>query len=287
MAKSPAHKFGQIIGDILEEAMIDFLQPIAKRYSLYLDYPHPRMARKNQKEVRWEDINGNTHKLDIVMEENGSELIIGNPRVFIEMAWRKYTKHSKNKAQEISGAISPLIAKYSEHTPFFAAIVAGDFTKNSLDQMKSEGFEIVYMPIGTIEKAFSIVGIDAHWEETTSDKSLGDRVEKLAKLTQAKLSQIKNELIVQNKEQLDSFVIKLSKSLERKIASVRVVSIFGKPSYFQTIDEACLYISSCNDIPSDLKFYKFEIFVRYSNGDKLDAEYKDRQTAIAFLRRLA
>ncbi|GHS97259.1 hypothetical protein AGMMS50276_16990 [Synergistales bacterium] len=87
MANSPAHRFGQIIGDILEEAMIDFLQPIARQYSLYLDYRHSRAARNNQKEVRWEDINGNTHKLDIVMEENGSESTLGNPRVFIEMAW--------------------------------------------------------------------------------------------------------------------------------------------------------------------------------------------------------
>ena len=119
MAKSPAHRFGQIIGDLLESTLIRYCKPIANEYHMYLDYKHPRPARNNQSEVKWTDINGNTHKLDIVIEQKGSETITGNPRAFIEMAWRRYTKHSKNKAQEISAAIKPLVSRYSEHGPFY------------------------------------------------------------------------------------------------------------------------------------------------------------------------
>lgn len=118
MAKSPAHRFGQIIGNLLEDTLIRYCQPIAKENDMYLDYRHPRIARNNQDEVRWTDINGNTHKLDIVIESEGTEECIGKPRAFIEMAWRRYTKHSKNKAQEISAAIKPLVRCYSEFTHF-------------------------------------------------------------------------------------------------------------------------------------------------------------------------
>ena len=123
MASSPAHRFGQIIGDLVESTMINYLNDVAQDYSLYLDYRHPRKARNSQNEVIWVDINKNKHKLDIVMEDGGTEESFGIPRVFIEVAWRKYTKHSKNKVQEISGAIVPLIEKYGRYSPFYLSLI--------------------------------------------------------------------------------------------------------------------------------------------------------------------
>lgn len=74
------------------------------------------------------------------------------------MAWRHYTKHSKNKAQEISVAIKPLVAKYNETSPFYGAVLAGEFAENSLNQMKSEGFQMLYFLMEAIEHAFAIEG---------------------------------------------------------------------------------------------------------------------------------
>lgn len=38
MAISPAHKFGQIIGDVLEACVRPLLQDVADEFGLYLDY---------------------------------------------------------------------------------------------------------------------------------------------------------------------------------------------------------------------------------------------------------
>ena len=57
MAKSPAHRFGQIIGELLEKTLIEYCRTIVNEYGLYLDYKHSRVARNNQNEVRWKDIN--------------------------------------------------------------------------------------------------------------------------------------------------------------------------------------------------------------------------------------
>ncbi len=126
--------------------------------------------KTRDRNVKWKDINGNTHKLDIVIECEGSEIKLGKPRTFIEITWHRYTKHSKNKVQEISAAIKPLVSRYSESSPFYGAVLAGEFTTNSMNHMKSEGFQLLYFPINAIEKAFASHGLNVHWNENTSEQ---------------------------------------------------------------------------------------------------------------------
>lgn len=210
----------------------------------------------------------------------------GEPRAFIEIAWRRYTKHSKNKAQEISGAIRPLISKYSSFTPFFGAVVAGIFTQNSINQMVSEGFEVVYIPIHVIESAFSSVGIDAHWEEDTPESELQRKVQAYESLTEKEIGQLKAELLRLNSMQLGEFQSKLRASLGREIHTIRIMTFLGNEGMFTTPEEACRYIVGFDSDSATLDLLKIEIYVRYTNGDKLEAQYRDRQTAIAFLQSL-
>jgi hypothetical protein len=62
---------------------------------------------------------------------------LGMPAAFIETAWRRYTKHSRNKAQEIQGAIMPLVETYMKAGPFIGAVLAGVFTKGALMALNS------------------------------------------------------------------------------------------------------------------------------------------------------
>lgn len=288
MAKSPAHRFGQFIGDLLEYTLIRYCQPIANEYGMYLDYKHSRPARNNQNEVKWIDINGNTHKLDIVIEYEGSETTIGKPRAFIEMAWRRYTKHSKNKAQEISAAIKPLVSRYSEYGPFYGAVLAGEFTENSLNQLKSEGFKLLYFSINAIENAFASQGIDAHWDEDTSEEALQSRVEQLEALSDTQLQQIGDYLINHNAEQWEIFLKCIRNALERTLESISIISLFGNPKTFYNIQDACAYIiEEEREVTfSRDSFYRYEIVVKYSNGDKIDMQFKEQQAAITTLNQL-
>lgn len=206
MAKSPAHRFGQIIGNLLEDTLIRYCQPVAKENDMYLDYKHPRIARNNRNEVKWIDINGNTHKLDIVIESEGSEEYKGKPKAFIEIAWRRYTKHSKNKAQEISAAIKPLVYRYSEFHPFYGVVLAGEFTNNSLNQMESEGFKVLYFSMKAIEEAFASQNIYIHWEEDTSEKELQEKVDQFERLSKREQQLIGDHLMSNHKEQWEIFL---------------------------------------------------------------------------------
>ena len=158
MAVSPAHRLGQIIGDELEAAVRGPLSEIAEEFNLYLDFHHPRPARGGKKRVIWQDWRNNCHILDYVVEEGGSETTQGRPRAFIEVAWRRYTKHSKNKAQEIQGAITPLAETYQDSHPFLGVVLAGEFTEPSLEQFESHGFSLIHCPYEAIVQAFASEG---------------------------------------------------------------------------------------------------------------------------------
>lgn len=112
MAISPSHKLGQIIGYAMEEAFFEMLLPLAGEFSLYVDRQGPRNPARKGKFVTWVDDNKNKHNLDFVLERGGSVEVVGAPVAFIESAWRRYTKHSVNKAGEIANALVPLRRTY-------------------------------------------------------------------------------------------------------------------------------------------------------------------------------
>jgi len=117
MATSPAHKFGQEIGLLLEEIIKPLLAQFAAKHGYYLDSKGPRGKARPGKKVTWPDKYGNTHDLDFVIEKGGTPDTRGRPLAFIEAAWRRYTKHARNKAQEIQGAILPIAEKYHWDAP--------------------------------------------------------------------------------------------------------------------------------------------------------------------------
>jgi hypothetical protein len=169
MAESPSHRFGQVVGNLLEEILLPELLRFCEERLLYLDRHGSRVNVRRGKKVSWEDKYGNFHDLDFVIEKDGSADVRGRPVAFIEAAWRRYTKHSKAKAQEIQGAVLPISEKFRLEAPFLGAILAGIFTLPSLEQLRSLGFNIVYLPYESIVAAFSNVGINARFDEATPD----------------------------------------------------------------------------------------------------------------------
>lgn len=100
MAELPSHTFGQYLGNLLEIVFLPELDEFCATHGLYLDKHGVRPVRKGKK-ATWIDGYGNSHDLDFVIEKNGTPHAMGRPLAFIEAAWRRYTKHSRNKAQEI------------------------------------------------------------------------------------------------------------------------------------------------------------------------------------------
>src|SRR2546425_6556004 len=226
MAESPAHRFGQIIGGILEVAIEPVLQQFAQEHGLYLDQKGPRLARQGNK-VSWTDLNGNVHDLDFVLEKDGSPAHKGTPVAFIEVAWRRYTKHSRNKAQEIQGAIIPLAETYKNVAPFLGAILAGDFTEKALSQLRSLGFTVLYFPYKNVVRAFSLVNIGAAFDEDTPDSEYAQQILAWEALSVEEYTSVASALIKDHAEEVAQFMHALKQAITRKIESVRVLPLHG------------------------------------------------------------
>ena len=216
-------------------------------------------------------------------EECGSETVRGRPRAFIEIAWRRYTKHSKNKAQEIQGAITPLAEEFQNSRPFLGAVLAGEFTEPSLEQLRSHRFTLIYCPYQTILQAFANEGVDVSFEEGTSEEVLQQQVDSFEQLNASQREKIAEQIRTLHSEQFEEFFKSLRHSLIRRVECVIVLPLSGGQHRFDTVEDAVEYISNYDQSTPSSDFVKYEVNVRYSNGDDIRGTFHDKERAIEFL----
>ena len=280
MAESLSHKFGQIIGDLLELALEPQLQKFARKHKLYLDKKGDRKARSGKK-VSWIDSNGNKHDLDFVLERGGTENKIGVPVAFIESAWRRYTKHSRNKAQEIQSAVLPLANKYRSYSPFVGVVLAGVFTEGALSQLKSLGFGVLYFHYESVIQAFSKFGINAAFDEKTAEADFRKKIESWVKLPNK--ADVAKELLKINKKSVDEFLNSLSDTVSRFIERIIILPLHGQESIANNVTDAIVFLKSYSEANPKLPLNKYEIIIKYNTGDRIEASFKDKKDSIKFL----
>ncbi len=283
MAISPAHRFGQMIGEVLEASIEPILSDFASQFGLYLDKKGPRPIREGPK-VSWTDLNGNKHDLDFVLERGGAPEKQGVPVAFIEAAWRRYTKHSRNKAQEIQGAIVPLFETYRSHHPFKGAFLAGVFTEGSLTQLKSLGFCVAHFSYESVLAAFSIVGIDAGSDERTPDNEFAKRFAHWRALKPSERVKVGKELTRINAGEVEAFISALRDATMRTIKTVRILPLHGSAVECPNLQDAIDFVLAHREENMSLPLVRYEILIVYMNGDRISGEFAAKGAAIEFLK---
>ena len=280
MAESLSHKFGQIIGELLELALEPHLRKFAKKHKLFLDKNGIRKARPGKK-VSWTDSKGNKHDLDYVLERGGTENKIGVPVAFIESAWRRYTKHSRNKAQEIQSAVLPLASKYANSSPFVGVVLAGVFTEGAIKQLKSLGFYVLYIHYENVVKAFSKFGINASFSEKTTEADFRQKIESWNLLLNKE--DVAKELFKLNKKAVEEFLISLSDSVSRFIDRIIILPLHGQEIVTTSVSEAIGFIKQYSEDKPKLPLSKYEIILKYNTGDRNEARFKDKKDITKFI----
>ena len=294
MAESLAHRWGQIIGDVFETFVRRVLADVAQRHGLYLDYKRPRAARTSAK-VTWQDGYGNKHDLDYMLERGGTDGTLGVPVAFVESAWRRYTKHSKNKAQEIEAAIMPVALTFSRHQPFCGAVLAGEFTRNARQQLESKGFAVLHISYASILDGFAQLSIDASSEDGTggtSETQFREKISRWEKLEQpAATETLLRHLNHLHAHDIAQFVEKLDASLHRRVVSVRLTVLRGHTVECHDIQSAISYLideeNSSKMREDGEQREAFEVQVRFNTAARIDATFTKRAEAIGFLRTFA
>lgn len=290
MATSPSHKFGQDLGNLLEDVVLNRilkprLQAFARAKNYYLDWQKDRPARSGKK-VCWEDKYGNKHDLDFVIEVGGTDQKIGRPVAFIEAAWRRYTKHSKNKAQEIQGALLPIIEMHHLSAPFFGVVLAGEFTEPALTQLRNNRFSVIYIRYQDVVAAFAAVGFNIAFDENTRDAKYAAATRKLASLTKKDKDIIRQTLTTISKVETDTFMSTLQAALERLITKITILPLFGTRLEFGAVKEALAKLGEIDLKTPAGHFDKFEVIIDYNNGDTIRASFKDKTGLSDFLNML-
>ena len=283
MAESLAHGWGQKIGEVLESAVISLLEDFATAHNLYLDRHGERPARSGKK-AKWKDVNGNEHDLDYVLERGGNLNNIGTPVAFIETAWRRYTKHSRNKVQEIQGAIIPLVAAYRNSAPFTGAILAGNFTNGALRQLESLGFIVLHISYADVLSAFAAVKIDASFDEDTAERLFQAKLRAWGLIGERKRKRVAGRLLEINKNKVSEFVAALARSVSRTISGVCVMPLHGSPSVLESVSDAIAFISDYNEDRVKLPVVEYVVQIRYTNTDEVEGRFKEKDGALEFLR---
>lgn len=284
MATAPGHLLGQIIGNVMEEALKPVLEEMASRHDLYVDSKGARPDVRPGSLVSWTDDLGNSHDLDFVLERGGTPTKAGNPAAFIEAAWRRYTKHSKAKAQEIQGAVLPVLAKWNNVKPTPAAVVAGQWTKPSLQQMRSSGFVVLHLDFPTTARVFCDAGINIEGVgEGTSDEFWQNQCDSYANKSDDEKRQLATNLRNAHAEEFRGFVAELERRVVRTIDYVVVTPLHGSGSQYATVEEAIESVRSYSCGVEAAPFLRFEIRIAYTNGDVIQATFGSSADAVDFL----
>ncbi len=287
MATSQSHKLGEFIGNFFEDLMKQPIRNFAQKNSLYFDSIGERKARDSKK-LTWIDIHGNKHDLDFVIEKGGSEETIGEPIAFIEIAWRRYTKHSKNKAQEISGAINPVCEKYNMTKPFKGAILCGEFTETALNQLRSEEFHVLYIPFEKMVQAFSKYGFDINYDEKTKEEDIEKKIQCVTKSSKKEqMKKVRQEILNTCNKEISQFISELEASYKRKIMNICILPLHGTRTEVDNIETAINYINGYEKLPNDSKLEYIAIIVTYNNGSIIQGQFKSKEEAVDFLNKIS
>ncbi|CAN5583568.1 hypothetical protein BH20VER3_BH20VER3_15120 [soil metagenome] len=287
---SPGHKLGQMVGNFFEKfvdtVLAARLEKIALEHHLYLDRKGLRPSvRGNLKKVSWSDNRGNNHDLDFVLEDGGTMEKKGRPLAFVEAAWRRYTKHSRNKTGEIEGA---LIHLHDSHRTcrFVGAALAGEWTDGAIKQLESHGITVLHIPYVALINSFRIKGIDLDYAERASSTEKQDLVRSLKALSDSELTEIAVALEEEVAEQLEAFLVSLEASVTTEITQVLVCGLFGRRATASTVTQAIEWLEQF-DVSDRQKtaFDKFEVLLRFKDGREIDGRsFPNKESAILFLR---
>jgi len=275
-----------LIGGILEEATEPPLRELVDRHGLFLDVKGLRPGIRDGRLLSLPDADGNFHDLDFVIERSHRPGAVGQYAAFVECAWRRYTKHSKAKAQEIQGAVLPLVRKWAAIGPTPAAVVAGQWSRPSIKQLESSGFVVLQLDFQATVDVFASFGVDIKGRDKVPDAFWQRQVDKLRALSSSRARQLAAMLRAENQDDFESFIAELEERIIRHVQAVMFYPIHGRSLELGSLTQAMEAVQAYSTADAVQPFVRFEFEVVYSNGDTIRANYSSVQDSLEFLGRL-
>lgn len=178
----------------------------------------------------------------------------------------------------------PLAETYRNAGPFKGAVLAGVFTSGALTQLTSLGFTVLYFPYESVVTAFARFGVDASSDEETPDDEFAEKVATFESLTPENRTQLAAEVLRLNQADVQHFMNSLEQVVLRQIERITIVPLHGNAYQVATVPEAISFIEGYVDAAgAGLPVVRYEIEVRYNNGNVIEGKFGDKESAVEFL----
>jgi hypothetical protein len=169
----------------------------------------------------------------------------------------------------------------------YAAVLSGVFTADSIRQLQSVGFSVAFVNYHNVISAFRKVGIEGGYEEGTPDDAVLATVQKWQALSPSDRQTVVGEVVRMLDPEMSRLKAEIATVVNRRIALIRVLPVHGSPIEFSTLAAAIGFIESYNDRePSPHGFVRYEVQIRYDNGNRIDGEFGSKEQATDFLKTL-
>jgi hypothetical protein len=270
---SSGHSLGQMVGDWFEEFFVlPLLDRVAQALKLYLDHRFKRRDARGDR-IIWPDEDNNEVSYDFVMEVDGTEQQKGIPVAFFEGCWRRGTRHSKDKARDDVGKLSPM--RHVHPTArFLGMLVSGDFTAPARTFVQSRQVDLLYIPKAKIISAFSEVGVRIDYPDRSSEAVKAGLVEQFQKTMDR---QRKIEVAAKLRElvgaaSLNTYVDRVRAALAALPQEIRCIARRNsQAAVFETITEATAFLANPHfDFDNATEDFVYEI--TYTDGTDFEKE---------------
>ena len=164
-------------------------------------------------------------------------------------------------------------------------ILVGEYSSLGIEQLRRIGFRVLYIPYQSVQEAFKT---GWHLTRITSDESTPEKVHVKRKkqwdsLPPEKQAHVWKVLMEKNEKNLLDFMNHLERAVKRQITAIRVIPLHGTTKECVTLAEAIHFVESYDETAPHGPLVKYEVVIRYDNGNKVDGEFLDRASAIEFL----
>jgi len=237
----PGSAIGEAIGNLIEENIREAVRAISEP----LGYKVASQKLRNGM--------GNVHQIDTVIENQH-----GDPVILIEPKYLRYKKHNWDKGSRLC------IGHYSLRKTFKTiqksiAVLAGNWTRNSMNFIQSFGIEIYEIPFLKIVGILGTYGIPFAWEEkdARTPRKAWEKFKRLKKDERNDISRKLTEEIIENVTSSVKRTLTLDPSVPKQIVEIETLIKTTQNEFivqgFKTVTDAIKYLLSFQADVSDLK----------------------------------
>ena len=97
------------------------------------------------------------------------------------------------------------------------------------------------------------------------------------------MEEVRREILKTCDVEIKKFVKELEHAYMRKIRTVTILPLHGKPTEVVDVEQAIDFINGYETIPEDHQLEYIEVIVNYNNGTDIKCRFREKDEAVEFL----